>query len=388
MAHKKWLCALCALPVLAMGPVSQGLASIQEIRNSEPIKVERHSSRWKYPNEIILGPGQQLHIVVKGDTLWDLGQKYLGNPYAWPQIWELNKWVEDPHWIYPGDPLVIPSDRYALGLDGPDPNVADLRPDSRIRVTPSGGAFGYVYAFQDFLQLPYLVPKGARTHFKELKAIRITGYQKEDRNILSKGDVIYLGGGQNSGLLVGDRLLVLKVAKSRLVHPDDKRGVSMGDVIQHVAIVRVLSIHPKNAEAVIENTLDGVEVGDHVTAFAEPTLIHSKDAPLREDILEPIPLKTTAKIIYGRNGATYFSTGSLVLIDKGIHAGLKVGDVLLTLRDSSLINEGLDPQGGRGGARTNRYLGQILVVRADETHSTCLVLTTKSEMTLGDTVTN
>jgi len=52
-------------------------------------------------------PGTQVYTIVRGDTLWDLAQKNLGDPYLWPQIWERNPYILDSHWIYPGDPLVI-----------------------------------------------------------------------------------------------------------------------------------------------------------------------------------------------------------------------------------------------------------------------------------------
>ncbi len=77
-----------------------------------------HWSRWDYRTETTPGEGQAVHIVEKGDTLWDLGAKYLGNPFAWPQIWELNKWVKDPHWIYPGDPIVVEASRGTVTQPG------------------------------------------------------------------------------------------------------------------------------------------------------------------------------------------------------------------------------------------------------------------------------
>jgi hypothetical protein len=66
------------------------------------------------------------YIVQKGDTLWDLSEEYLKDPFAWPDLWAANQHIEDPHWIYPGDSLCIPGDapcpqfrgRSAAGDDG------------------------------------------------------------------------------------------------------------------------------------------------------------------------------------------------------------------------------------------------------------------------------
>lgn len=49
------------------------------------------------------------HTVKKGDTLWDLAKLYLGDPFQWQQIYQLNTdLIKDPHWIYPGQEFKIP----------------------------------------------------------------------------------------------------------------------------------------------------------------------------------------------------------------------------------------------------------------------------------------
>jgi len=48
------------------------------------------------------------YIVQKGDTLWDLSEEYLKDPFAWQDLWKANPHIQDPHWIYPGDSICFP----------------------------------------------------------------------------------------------------------------------------------------------------------------------------------------------------------------------------------------------------------------------------------------
>jgi len=81
-----------------------------------PATVAPHHSRNKYPTSI--PEGAIYYIVVKGDTLWDLSARFLGNAYLWPQIWDQNKYISDAHWIWPGDPLILPKVSLVAGQAG------------------------------------------------------------------------------------------------------------------------------------------------------------------------------------------------------------------------------------------------------------------------------
>ncbi|WP_243316945.1 LysM peptidoglycan-binding domain-containing protein [Geothrix paludis] len=346
------------------------------------IKVETHSSKWDYPKEIQVPEGSRTHIVEKGDTLWDLAGKYLGNPYAWPQIWELNQWIKDPHWIYPGDPLIIDLTRAVATAGSVPESVSGLQPDRRGAYTaarrPELG-----FAFQDFIQLPFFAPDGAEAHYKSQGAFTLTGNRRDDRQHLAEGETVYMNGGSEQGVKVGDRFLILKTVARKVKHPATKH--KMGDVVQQVGVLRVVTPQPKGSVAIIERCLDGVEVGDHLVRFTEPANLPLQ---LRTDTTDPVKVApNSAVVVFARDAHDHTANGDMVIVDKGANDGLKVGDVLLAVRTKT-FPVGPDDDRKKATETTTHYIGQALVVRTDAQSATCRLLRTTEEILLGDTLTH
>jgi len=341
MYQRKRLRAFAVIPFVALGLLAQSPDSAvpggQE--GAGPVKVAAHSSRWEYPREANPGPGQTVHFVQKGDTLWDLGTKYLGNPFAWPQIWELNKWVKDPHWIYPGDPILVESSRSTVnqprdGSQNLSPQeVADLKPDVRRTSKPTLDEYGF--SFQDFIQMPYLVPTTGEAYLKQIGAFRIVGQEDKTKDLLADGDMLYIGGGSDQGVKAGDRLVITKIVARKIFHPDDKRRQKLlGDVVEQFGIVRVTTVYPAQSVAIIEKSLDGISSDGYVAPYTEPPTILNT---LRTDIASPVPLKEPAsKVIFIRMNKAVAAGGDMVIIDRGTADGYKVGDILLTARPMPL----------------------------------------------------
>src|SRR3954453_5500563 len=77
------------------------------------------------------------YVVVPGDTLWGISQRYTDSPWRWPELWSMNKDdIRNPHLIYPGDVLVLDRVRGRLSWGGGEGGTAKLSP--KVRSNPMG----------------------------------------------------------------------------------------------------------------------------------------------------------------------------------------------------------------------------------------------------------
>src|SRR5262245_3408295 len=74
-----------------------------------------------------------LHVVIKGETLSGISDGELKNSHVWPQLWEQNEHIINPHWIYPNDKILIKPVTPITEAQPPEP---EPEPESEIAQGP------------------------------------------------------------------------------------------------------------------------------------------------------------------------------------------------------------------------------------------------------------
>jgi len=134
------------------------------------------------------GDHPDTYVVKRGDTLWDIAGKFLKKPWLWPEIWQANPQIQNPHLIYPGDVISL------AYLD----RVIGVTPGTRTE----GGPIGAVPLAEIE---PYLKDLRVVDSFEELPYV--VG-QEEDAARVTRGMKVYVRG--LDGAQVGQRYAVVR----------------------------------------------------------------------------------------------------------------------------------------------------------------------------------
>lgn len=267
------------------------------------------------------------YTVKKGDTLWGLAQRFLNDPWTWPQIWHDNPQVKNPHRIYPGDVLAI------VSIQGQPRLTKKLSP--HMRVLPAEEAIPTLplAALRPFLAYPQVV------EVHELNdAAQVIG-SPDGRLVLGRGDTFYTHGGRLEG---GETAAVVRPHKP-LLDPDSKEV--LGYEAEAVGIARVVrAADPATLE--LTKSVREARKGDRILPLP-PVLTHD----LR---LVPAAMGIEGRVISLPDTTTVTGQWQIIAINRGRVDGLAPGHVIrlhkpgrLTQVDTTPIP---DPRGGASNA--------------------------------------
>ncbi len=315
------------------------------------------------------------HTVQRGDTLWDLSQRYLGSPWYWPKVWSYNPEIANPHWIYPGNAV-----RFYSGGDevptqvevGNGPEEVDesamVEDGEKVMVT---GQIGYV---------PKKTITLAGSSFVTAKEIEESGKivgSFSERSILSYPEQFYGNFTNGKAPKLGQTYIIYRNL-GEIRHPVGDELVGYMTKIGGVAkVVRVEK--GGYATMAITHQYAEIERGDNIGPSSEPVVHSVSTRPNEKDIKDAYVVGNAVRFL-SVNGEH-----SVILVDKGSDDGVKPGNIFTAWRQNDFLEgdnirnpERIDTQYPR------EDIGTCIAFDVKTKASTCLVVGSMREIVRGD----
>jgi hypothetical protein len=321
---------------------------------------------YDQPVEVHAGPVPELHVVRRGDTLWDICWFYFNDPWQWPKVWSYNPSITNPHWIYPGD-LVRLVPRGMIASVAPLPDDVDGGDDTQPSYEPAPAR-----RLEVSLRQVAFVDREALA-----SSITVAG-SVDEKELLATGDVVYLDYPADKPPKVGQRYSVYEPADT-VEHP--RTGEAVGKYVRILGELEVTSVKKdKRARAVITGSNHEIERG----ALVGPLVTQLRTVPPARNEVD-----AQGTIIAMLTNDELVGTGEVVFLDLGEGSGLKVGNRMYVVRRGDAFEEVLGPSStiGQDDRRfPARALGEVVIVDVGDKVSIGLITLAVQEMGVGDLV--
>jgi LysM domain len=363
-----------ATTVLAASAASFILLS-STIAQERSARLELAAVGQQPPSPVLNPRHPETYVVQLGDTLWDIASMFLRDPWYWPEIWQINPQVENPHLIFPGDILslaYLDDGRPVIQLER-GPQVVQggggfERLSPRVRSEPLEEAIATIpyETIAAFLSRPRVIEKDAIDDLPYIVAHR-------EGLIGSAGRDVYVRGVEEP---VGSVYNVVELGQE-LVDPDDNdllgyQGIYVGQGrLDRTGDPGTLRMLETEREAIVGNYL--MEEEDVQSLNFLP---RSPDGEVE------------GRIISVLSGVSLIGQYSVVVINRGSEAGLEPGHVLRVWQTGRTIR---DTQTGAIGQKVrlpDEPAGTMMVFRTSERLSYALIMDATTPIALLDAVRN
>lgn len=317
------------------------------------------------------------HIVVKGDTLWDICEKYYGDPNLWPKLWQMNPFITNPHLLKPGDlvtllegvPLKKPVEEEKI----PVKEVPKPKP-----IVPKVAGID-VSGFTNVHTLGYLSAK-------EMEPWGTVLASESGRTLLSPGETIFVNFDRGKVIKPGDQFNICQ-SSPLIMHP------ITGEEIGYIFSVRARLViqepvglgyaygefyRKKNVyKAKILEVYKELKVGD-------PVLPHEPVSHCVQPVSMEEPL--IGNIVANQDQLTLIATHMVVYLDHGFNDGVRRGNIFEVVRTHIIPDPDRKHESPTSPPKIilpDIPVGTIMVLESRPDTATAIVLSSNEEFSNG-----
>ncbi|MFW2035583.1 LysM peptidoglycan-binding domain-containing protein [Acinetobacter junii] len=322
-----------------------------------------------------------VYVVKKGDTLWDISGKFLSKPWRWPEIWASNKHVKNPHWIYPGDRLLLCSlnGKPLIGKDEGDGcdgiirrytgGGTTLRPQVRIEALNNSVPVIPLAHIQQWLERSSVLPADAIANTPYILGTA------DNRVLAGKGQSVYVRG---QGLENGQRYGVYREGEPYIVVDEQGKKQNLGvELLQVASGVAVRNEKDITTVELTDSYNGEVRRGDRVMLEQEamlPTLFYPIDAKQVRD---------GGKVIRVLGSIGTAAKNGVVTVDRGTADGVEIGQVFSTYQEGEIVQ---DPKTKEKVKLPGQYVGSLMIFKSFDRISYAYVLDSELPIKVGSNI--
>ncbi len=381
-------CFLIALPVAANAQFEASTKAAKDVRDqSRSEAAQEEGSEGGAPEGTMEAAGGEkaggdkgagtTHTVEKGDTLWDLSQKYLGSPWYWPKVWSYNPEIANPHWIYPGNVVKfvgtgeeVPTQvEVGEGPEGEQPEVEPgtiMEDEDRVSVA---GKLGYQTKGGVNIRTPGFVTP------EEIEESGVLAESSAETTMLTFPQTAFATFKKSGDVHVGATYLVFRKGKE-ILHPIT--GERVGYQTNLIGTVKLLRVDKNFSVVQITATWDEIHRGDLIGPYSENLVRHVNPKP-NERANEGYVVAAT------RGWLTQMGEQETLIVDKGANDGVQPGNTMTILRalDGNSPSATLRPQDREPGFPLEE-VGTCMAVEVKSKASICVLIRSWHEIVKGD----
>lgn len=323
-----------------------------------------------------LKPGHpDVYPVKQGDTLWDISNAFLSDPWLWPELWQVNPQIANPHLIYPGDliKLVYIDGKPALTVER-GPRTITYKKGDTIKLTPQVRVE----------QLDSVIPAIPLEHIQsflvnnrvltedEIEQSPYILAGDENHIVMGLGDYIY-GRGDWS-----EAHQAYGVYRKGPAYIDPQTKEVLGIAALDLGMARFESVESDVARFKVTSSREDMRPGDRLLP-TEERKVDSVFYPKSPDG------DVSGQIIHVFSGVRNVSQYDVVVLNLGDRDGISIGDVLAVHTKGEVVRDRVTKELVK---LPDERRGILMVFRTFEKVSYGLVLRAEAPLQVMDVVKN
>ncbi|WP_457553463.1 LysM peptidoglycan-binding domain-containing protein [Desulfobacula sp.] len=291
------------------------------------------------------------YTIKKGDTLWDLSEKFYHSQWDWPGLWEMNDDIKNPHRIYPGKKIQIFLKEKTFSKPGTVKNQKINKQSVPVKIEP----------FFYFSQMDYV------GFFKKKAQPSLGSIIKEQDHhlMMSDNDIIYISPSGKGNLVPGKTYQIFTTTRvEKKINNQTFTGV------KHLIKAKVKILEHKKAyvKGLITHGYRAVNQGDQIMEYYKRNRVLT---------LEDTPAPIDARIICSEDNHIMINDNVIAFINAGSDL-VKPGQIYTILKKNDIRDNRLWPFKKKSTVPLeNLKSGKLIVLHTEKIASTVMILSSK-----------